>query len=131
MPRHRMLVALLAASFFVVGLVEPFTSRAGDLHSPLSLLHMVVIAVLLYLWCKAEAASRGVFPPKGVAILVAVLPPLGIPVYLFMSRSWRAALAGIAVALVCLLALMIAGAVGLLIADQWLAARAGTASVSG
>jgi len=103
---------MLGASFLLVGLAEPLTSRPGDLHSPLSLLHMAAIAVLLYLWCRADARARGYVPRNGVAILVAVLPPLGVPIYLFQSRPWRKAALSLLVAVGLLIGFTMLGAVG-------------------
>src|SRR5438270_442789 len=103
MPRHRFLLVLLGVSFFVVGLIEPFTSRPGDLHSPLSILHIVAIAVLLYMWCKADAAARNAIPRNGAALFAVLFPPLGVPFYLFQSRPWRKALLGVGLAIALLM----------------------------
>lgn len=117
MPRHRLLLVLLGASFLLVGVIEPFTSRPGDLHSPLSLLHIAAIAVLLYLWCKADAKARNVIPRNGAAILVAIFPPLGIPVYLFQTRPWSKALLGVLGSIGLLVVFVALGIVGGVIAD--------------
>ncbi len=106
--RPHLLLAILGASFFVVGLIEPHSAQPGDLHSPLSVIHIVAITALIYMWCKADALARGRVPPKGGALLAAVFPPLGVPVYLFRSRPWKRALLDtvLAIALLMLFALL-------------------------
>jgi len=118
MPRHRLLLILLGISFLVVGLIEPFTSRPGDLHSPVSLLHIAAIAVLIYMWCKADAAARNTTPRRGAALFAALFPPLGIPFYLFQSRPWKRALLGVGVAIVLLMLFAVLGVVGSAISEQ-------------
>lgn len=108
MPRHRLLLALLTASFFVVGLIEPHTAQPGDMHSPLSVIHIVAITALIYMWCKADSLARNAVPRKGAALFAAVFPPLGVPLYLFRSRPWKKGLRDVvlAVALLLLFALL-------------------------
>lgn len=118
MPRHRLLLVLLGATFFAAGLIEPFTSRPGDLHSPLSFLHMAAIAVLLYMWCRADAAARNASPRNGSALLAAIFPPLGVPFYLFQSRPWRKALLGVGLAIALLMLFLVLGVVGSAIAEH-------------
>lgn len=96
MSRHSLLVVLLTLSFLVAGLVEPLDPHAP--YSAAGLVHTVIIAILLYSWCKADAAARQAEPPGVAALLVAFVPPLGIPYYLLRSRPWRKAFLAIAAA---------------------------------
>jgi hypothetical protein len=51
----------------------------------------ILVAALLFAWCKADAAERGISPPKGAPVLVALFPPVGVPYYFLRTRPWRAA----------------------------------------
>jgi hypothetical protein len=120
MPRPRLLLVLIAASFLLVGLIEPFTARPADLHSPLSIMHMVAVAVLVYMWCRADAAARNAAPRNGISVLAAVLPPLGVPIYLFQSRHWKKALVSVSLAVAFLVLLVVLSVVGNVISEQLL-----------
>src|SRR5580698_3898084 len=41
------------------------------------------LAGLLLAWCKADAAHRGINPPDGAPLLVAIFALVGIPYYYF------------------------------------------------
>ena len=99
MSRHSLLVVLLTLSFLVAGLIEPIDPHPNEPYSAAGVVHTFVIAILLYSWCKADAKARQTVPPGGAALLVAFVPPLGIPYYLLRSRPWRKALLAIAAAL--------------------------------
>lgn len=49
-------------------------------------LSMYVLPVILYLWCKADAATRSATPPPGAIPLLAVLAPVGWIYYMFGTR---------------------------------------------
>jgi apolipoprotein N-acyltransferase len=94
-----LLVVLLTLSFLVAGLVEPIAPHLQEPYSAAGVVHTFIIAILLYSWCKADAAARQAIPPSGAVLLVAFVPPLGIPYYLLRSRPWRRAFLAIAAAL--------------------------------
>ena len=48
--------------------------------------------ILLRLWVGADAAERGISIPTGAAIVVPLLALVGVPYYLLRSRTPRAAL---------------------------------------
>jgi hypothetical protein len=100
MPRSRIILLLIAASFLVAGVGEPFTARPGEPYSVAGVVHMLVFAVLCYMWYRADARSRGIPEGGGSAVFVAMLPPIGLPVYFFRTRTFRRALLSIAKTLV-------------------------------
>ena len=57
----------------------------------IGLLHGIILAVLMFSWCKADAAARNLTAPKGAALAVGLIAPLGLPYYLFRTRHWKAA----------------------------------------
>jgi hypothetical protein len=95
MARDRLLLVIMAVSWLVVGLVEPFTPSYGEFYNEASLPHAVVLAILLFSWCKAHAAAIGRTPPVGAPFLVALFSPIGVPYYFFRSFPWRPALGGV------------------------------------
>ena len=112
MNRTTVIVSVLIGSFFIAGLIEPFTERPGEPYSAAGVVHMLLIAVLCYGWCKADAAERGIALPPGSAVLAGIVPPLGLPLYFFRSKPKRAALIASVRAvfgLVVMLALFVSG----------------------
>lgn len=86
MPRTRFLLLLIAGTFLVAGLADPFMPPAGRLAALTGLAHGILFTVLCYLWCKADAGERGT-PHVGGAALAAFIPPIGLPVYFFRTRT--------------------------------------------
>jgi hypothetical protein len=76
-------------------------------------------AALLFAWCKADAAHRGIEPPTGAPLLVALFALIGIPYYYFKILPPLRAAAHAAAALALLVLLM-----GLTSVAQWLTLRA-------
>ena len=85
MSRSRLMLLLLAGSFLLAGIVEPFSATAGEPMSGAGFVHSFVIAILCFTWCKADAAARGV-TARGGAVFAALLPPIGLPFYFFRTR---------------------------------------------
>jgi hypothetical protein len=85
----RALVNAIAASFVVSGVLEAFAPQQHL--RAIALVHGVIIGVLCYLWCKADAAAQGRVPPGRSALVAGVFPLVGIPVYLFRTRPARRA----------------------------------------
>ncbi len=76
-------------------------------------------AILLFSWCKADAAHRGIEPPVGAPLLVAMLALVGVPYYFYRALPWRKASLALFGA-VCVFALMVT----LTKASDWLTTRA-------
>lgn len=111
MTRDRVLLLVIAATRLISGFIEPFAPSYGQVHNEVTLPHAIVLAILLFAWCKSHAMANGVSPlPAGSPLLVAVLAPVGVPYYLFRAFPWRRALLGTGFALgfaaVCVLLAM-------------------------
>ena len=91
MDRATVLVLALIGSFFIAGVAEPFVARPGEPFSVAAPVHMIVIGILCFAWCKAHAMTRGIEPPSGSALLAGLLPLVGVPAYFFRSMPWRTA----------------------------------------
>jgi len=89
--RPTIVVLLLIVSFFIASTAEPFTASPGKPYSAAAIVHIIVIGVLCYLWCRSHAAARGIVPPAGSVILAGVLPIVGVPLYFFRSMPWQRA----------------------------------------
>ena len=92
MKRDRLLLLFFVATWLVAGLLEPFAPSYGrEFHNEVSLVHTFVLAVVLFAWCRAHAVTHGVELPKGARLLVALLPPVGLPYYFFRAFPARVA----------------------------------------
>ena len=107
MNRATVLLLILVGSCFVAGFVEPFVARPREPFSAAAIVHTLVIAVLCYAWCKADAMTRGISLPSGSALIAGLLPPIGVPLYFFRSKPWRAALVASLKALGVLVAMLV------------------------
>jgi hypothetical protein len=91
MTRVRVILLAILASFVLSGLAEPFLPNPDNPYNAIGVVHTIIVAVLLYVWCKADAASRGVEVPPMAAVFVALFAFIGVPYYFFRSRPWRQA----------------------------------------
>jgi hypothetical protein len=80
----------IAILFAAMGAILPHLRDASD-ERGLSFILSVACSVLLFVWCKAHAASRGIDPPSPSALLVGLMAPVGVPYYFFRSMAWPAA----------------------------------------
>jgi hypothetical protein len=78
--------------FLLAGLVDPHISQPSNQYSPLTMIYAIALATLIFGWCKAHAAARGIALPSGAAPLAAFLAPIGVPLYFFRSMPAGAAL---------------------------------------
>jgi hypothetical protein len=117
MATSRTTLILLATSFLVAGVVEAFLSKTSGPYSAGEVVHIVVIAILTYVWCKQDAQSRGTVPPIGAALLAGVLPPIGVPAYFLRTRKLPQAAIAIGKTLLFLLGAGILLGVGYFLGD--------------
>ena len=119
MTRDRLLLVLLVATWPIAGLLEPFAPSYGQqIHNEVSLVHVLVLAVLLFAWCKAHASTRGISPPTGAPLFVALLAPAGLIYYFFRAFPWRPALTSLGKSLLVFLACGALYAGGLFVGSQ-------------
>ena len=113
MARDKLILIAIVLTWPIAGFLEPFTPSYGRSYNEITLVHSVVLALLLFAWCKAHAASRGIKPPTGAAVLSALIPPIGLPYYFFRSYPWRRALLSLGKALLIFLLCVILYAGGM------------------
>lgn len=89
MPSTRTLLACITGSFALAGAFDA-TLPASALPG-MTILHGLVVGVLTYMWCRAEAMARLQPPPGRSALFAGVFPLLGLPCYFFRTRPWRRA----------------------------------------
>ncbi|KPF70077.1 hypothetical protein IP84_02685 [beta proteobacterium AAP99] len=75
----------------IVGILSPLRPLSVREQGATDLLIGVLTAVMVYTWCRAEAAERAVIPSGRFALWAALLPPVFFPVYLYRTRSARVA----------------------------------------
>jgi hypothetical protein len=71
----------LVAISVSTGLFEAYLRRHGDDLRVAGVAQAFPVGILLFAWCKADAAHRGVKEPTGAALLVGLLAPVGVPYY--------------------------------------------------
>jgi hypothetical protein len=103
---NRLLVAMGGTSA-VVGVIEPHVSQVGTPFSPLVTAYTVVMAILLFTWCRADASARGVPVPAAAPILVALFAVVGVPYYYFRVLPFSRALSAIGKAVLFFLLLIV------------------------
>jgi apolipoprotein N-acyltransferase len=79
----------------VVGVLQPHVSQGGAPLSPLVTGYTLVMAILLFSWCRADASARGIAVPSAAPILVALLAIVGVPYYYFRVLPFGRALSAI------------------------------------
>lgn len=89
MRPDRSLVLVMALVWLLAGVVEPHLPNAGQPVNATSVVQTILLAVLLYAWCKAHATAHQVNPASGAPLLVAVIPPVGVPYYFIQGFGWR------------------------------------------
>jgi hypothetical protein len=90
MKRAALPLVAIAVLFTAMGALLPHLSDASEGRG-LNFILSVACSVLLFVWCKADAAARGIDPPSPSALLVGLLAPVGVPYYFFRSMAWPAA----------------------------------------
>ena len=83
MSTAQRLVVAMGGMFAVAGVLEPHVPHPGTALSPVGTAHTIVMAVLLFAWCRADAAARGIRAPIGAPLLVALIAIVGVPYYFF------------------------------------------------
>lgn len=121
MARDKLILIAIVATWPLAGFLEPFSPSYGRTYNEVTFVHSVVLAFLLFAWCKAHASSRGVKPPTGAAVLSAVVPPIGLPYYFFRSYAWRRALLSLGKALLIFLLCVVLYAGGMCVGSMFAA----------
>jgi|SRR5579862_5720046 len=89
MKTDKILVIAMAISFIITGIVEPSFPNPGQMFNETGAIQSILMAILLFAWCKAHAAANKIKIPTGAPILVAIIAPIGIPYYFFRGFGWR------------------------------------------
>lgn len=104
MLRPHFYLSLFALLWVFSGWAEPHAAAHGEFVTPIGLVHAFVGALLLFFWCKAHAASRGIEAPAWSAYLVFLIAFVGVPLYFFRTMPWKdAVIATLKSAAFCLL----------------------------
>lgn len=95
MSKPNRLLILMVATWATMGLIDAHLTLAPQSISPFALPYGFAIAALIYRWCHAHAAARGIEPPYGLSVIAAFWAPIGIPLYFLRTLPLLAA--GIAI----------------------------------
>ncbi len=100
-------------AYVALGLLGGITGISQRDEQAFGFIAGVPTMVFIYLWCRAESLERGVLPRSGLTMFAAILPPLGVPFYLWRTRPsvWAAVKAmGLALGFYLLASVVIGGA---------------------
>jgi hypothetical protein len=102
-PPQALLLAL-ASTYIAEGVIAPHLRSLGSTPDNLNMAQTFVGSALVFRWCKADAALRHVKPVAPV--LVALLPPVGLPIYFFKTRPVRKAFGSLGKSVLFLIAMV-------------------------
>src|SRR5215469_10114012 len=100
MGKRSALIVSFAVLSVAAGIFTAYTQHERVDPSVVTFATIFPFAALLFAWCKADAADRGIEPPTGAPLLVALFALIGIPYYYFRILPPLRAAAHAAVALV-------------------------------
>ncbi|WP_299696306.1 hypothetical protein [Hydrocarboniphaga sp.] len=91
MKRSTVVLIVVALTYILGGLVEPFVPNPGQPFNEATLVQNLLSAILGFTWCKLHTSERGIEAPAGSALFVGLFAPLGVPLYFFRSMPWKKA----------------------------------------
>lgn len=80
----RMVLLVLALYTYASGFLDAVLFTNRDELPSLFFVHGIIGAILVFVWCRLHAKVHGV-PEKAFAWFTALLPPVGVPLYLFRA----------------------------------------------
>jgi len=63
--------------------------HSHSLQMVLYLIHVLLIAVLLFSWCGKHAEENDIVPPNGAQVLCGLIGLIGVPLYLFRAFGFK------------------------------------------
>ena len=80
-PSHYLIA--IALSFVVSGIIEPLVSMNNQ--QGLAMGHILVLAILMFGWCKSHCKYSKIKEPKGSALMCGLLGIIGVTIYFFRA----------------------------------------------
>jgi hypothetical protein len=118
--RSRIVLVLILASFLIVGALDSYFYATYGHRDVTAFAHLVLLAGLMFTWCKLDVRERSIEEPAGSALLVALIAVVGVPLYFFRTRTrkeaWKSTIASLGFVLLALAVLVIGSVVGELVA---------------
>ena len=78
-PNHYLIA--IALSFVVSGIIEPLVSMNNQ--QGIVMGHILVLAILMFGWCKSHCKYSGFKEPKSSALMCGLLGIIGVSIYFF------------------------------------------------
>ena len=75
----------IALSFVALGIIEPLVSMNNKQGVVMG--HILVLAILMFGWCKSHCKYSGFKEPKGSALLCGLLGIIGASIYFFRTSG--------------------------------------------
>ena len=80
------IVFLMFLSFGIAGIIEGAFPRAQDV---IFLIHVLILAILLVVWCGVHADENEISPPNGAQLLCGLIGLIGVPYYLLRAFGFK------------------------------------------
>ena len=80
-----LVIGIVIVMAFVDTLLPWATTHTGEAN----FIGSAVLALCAFAWVRADAQARDIKPPRGSALLAALIIPIGVPVYLFRALGIR------------------------------------------
>jgi RsiW-degrading membrane proteinase PrsW (M82 family) len=91
MTKSRRILLAIVGLYVLIGALEPHSPNPGQPFNEIGVVHTLVLAVLLFMWCRADTEERKIVPPAAGRMLFAFVPPIGVPYYFYRTMPWRKA----------------------------------------
>jgi hypothetical protein len=88
--RKRYCLIGILALFLISGVLFPFVHKDPNIDSLMTFLVAFLFTVLTLLWCKYDSFERGCRIRPRLTVCIVLLAFVGVPIYLFLTRGWRA-----------------------------------------
>ena len=85
---HLILIAI-TFSVFVTGAIESMVSLEDA--ASIAFVHLFVLAVLNFMWCKRHISEHEILKPGGSAASIGLLGPIAVPFYFYRMFSFKTA----------------------------------------
>jgi len=114
MNKSKKILCAMFGLHLVAGITEAATLMRTQ-PQDIAMVFWLPLAMLLFMWCKADIAERRIDTPPGAAVLVGLLAPIGVPYYFFRALRWQKAAVATVLALVAFIGMQVTWQIGVLV----------------
>ena len=87
MKKTHVYIAISSISFVVSAYFESFFTQPNA--RVVGIIHLFVLAVMAFAWCKAHVAENDIVEPRGSAALCGLMVIPGVPIYFYRAFGFK------------------------------------------